>query len=136
MAPVPTGRWQRWQDWANLILGIWLFISPWILGLISPRSGSVGDFWWVGAFIFLLALWSLGMRGPVVAEWLIVLLAIWLFISPWVLGFSHVPRAAWNAWIFGVIAFFLALSALSLIRPRRPIGRPAGYADQPADRLP
>lgn len=111
-------RWNRRQDWANLILGIWLFISPWVLGLTNARSASAGNFWWVGAFTFLLALWSLGLRGPVVAEWLLVILAIWLFISPWVLGFASVPRAGWDAWIVGVIVFLLALSALSLIRPR------------------
>ena len=47
----------RWQDWANLILGVWLFISPWIL-----RSSGIynQDAWWVGALIVLVAIWGAG----------------------------------------------------------------------------
>jgi len=28
----PIGSANRWQDWVNLLLGAWLFISPWALG--------------------------------------------------------------------------------------------------------
>jgi SPW repeat len=37
-------------------------------------------------------------------------LGAWLFISPWVLGFSD--AVATNAWIFGIIIALLALSAI------------------------
>lgn len=60
-------------------------------------------------------------------DWLIVLLAAWLFISPWVLGFGGVVDggtnaagivaagmpAAGNAWVLGAIIFLLSLSAVS-----------------------
>ncbi|MFZ5558970.1 MAG: SPW repeat protein [Pseudomonadota bacterium] len=26
---------KRWQDWVNLILGVWLFVSPYVLGFAS-----------------------------------------------------------------------------------------------------
>ena len=28
----------RWQDWLNLILGAWLFISPWVLGFANTAT--------------------------------------------------------------------------------------------------
>src|SRR5215470_19223722 len=28
----------RWQDWLNLILGAWLFISPWVLGFANTAA--------------------------------------------------------------------------------------------------
>jgi hypothetical protein len=64
-------------------------------------------------------------------DWTTLVLAIWLFISPWVLQFgSGVPtspvtagpgggpiavvsNAAWNAWVLGVIVFLISLSAIS-----------------------
>lgn len=60
-------------------------------------------------------------------DWLIVLLAAWLLISPWVLNFGGVVdggtnaagivaaamHAAWNAWVLGAIIFLLSLSAVS-----------------------
>ena len=28
----------RWEEWANLILGLWLIASPWILGFAHTRA--------------------------------------------------------------------------------------------------
>jgi len=39
-------------------------------------------------------------------------LGAWLFISPWVLGFSDAGKVATNAWIFGIIIALLALTAI------------------------
>jgi len=53
-------------------------------------------------------------------------LAVWLFISPWVLGFAPVPRAAWDAWAVGVAVFLLAWAGLAVARRaalRSPLGR-------------
>ena len=53
-------------------------------------------------------------------EFLLMALGLWVFISPWVLGFSDQSRAAWDAWISGVVIFLLALWAWwSLARPDR-----------------
>lgn len=114
----------RWVDWANLILGAWLFVSPWVLGLAVPYAASPGDFWWVGGAIFIVAVWALTAPWARWTEWINAALAVWLFISPWVLGFAF-PRASWNAWGVGVVVFLLALAGLS-VAPRRPIdnGRP------------
>nr|WP_281166742.1 SPW repeat protein [Thermus igniterrae] len=43
-------------------------------------------------------------------EWLNVLLGVWLILSPWLLGFSGVGNAMWNALIVGVLVGALALS--------------------------
>lgn len=56
-------------------------------------------------------------------DWVILALGAWLFLSPWILGFTvGVPvegveaaagftTAAWNAWIVGVLIVALALWA-------------------------
>ncbi len=46
-------------------------------------------------------------------DWVNVLVAALLFVSPWTLGFSAVASAAWSAWILGVLVFTLALWALA-----------------------
>jgi len=42
-----------WEEWANLLLGIWLIISPWVLGFAHTRAMhfSIG----VGAAVAFLA---------------------------------------------------------------------------------
>jgi hypothetical protein len=71
-------------------------------------------------------------------EFLLMALGIWVFISPWVLGFSDQTRAAWDNWISGAVIFLLALWAWwTLARPsgqrqrrERRRARPSG--DRPA----
>jgi hypothetical protein len=46
-------------------------------------------------------------------DWISLVLAILLFVSPWALGFLGEGRAAWNAWVFGAIIGLLALAALT-----------------------
>ena len=31
---------QRWEDWINFVLGVWLFVSPWILGYLSVGAAA------------------------------------------------------------------------------------------------
>ncbi len=40
------------------------------------------------------------------------ILAAILFASPWILGFSEVQAASWNAWISGLAVAILALAAI------------------------
>jgi len=136
----------RWTDWAILILSIWLFMSPWVLSTIvvttrGPDGGSFmarganpGDFWGVGAALFVVALWALTTPWARWMEQSAALLAVWLFISPWVLGFA-LFRAAWDAWIVAILVWLLALAALAVIPPasvwRRPMGRVARRRDHP-----
>ncbi len=80
----------------------------------------------------MVALWALGAPWARWTEWLNMALAVWLFISPWVLGFAHVRRAAWDAWGVGVVVFLLAWAGLAAARGlwlRRPVvrgGEPLG----------
>ncbi|MDX8482757.1 SPW repeat protein [Mesorhizobium sp. VK24D] len=47
-------------------------------------------------------------------DWVTLVLAICLFISPWVIGFTAAVMPAWNAWIVGVLLGALALATLSV----------------------
>ena len=43
-------------------------------------------------------------------------LAVFLFISPWLIGFRDVPAASWNAWICGGLIALLAAAASSEVQ--------------------
>lgn len=49
-----------WEEWANLLLGLWLIVSPWLLGFAHTRAMhfSIGIGCLV-AFMALLELWLL-----------------------------------------------------------------------------
>lgn len=47
-----------WEEWTELALGLWLVVSPWVLGfaeLVPAMSTAVAT----GAVITALALWTL-----------------------------------------------------------------------------
>jgi hypothetical protein len=119
--------WARWQHWIAMLVGIWLFISPWVL-TTTGSADAARNAWIVGAAIFVVALIALGTPNNPTADWVHVVLGVWLFISPWVLGYTGVKDGSWNAWILGVITVILALSALQMRRevpggPQRSVGR-------------
>jgi hypothetical protein len=101
---------KHWQDPLNLILGLWLVASPWVLGhqaVTNPTWNAVI----LGALIAVAALFAL-FRVMAWEEWTNVILGVWLVVSPWVLGFSGLAPAMWNAVIVGVVVAALALWAL------------------------
>jgi hypothetical protein len=100
----------RWQDWAGLILGAWLAISPCVLGFTANDCAT-----WnaviVGVAIAAYSFIEIEMPKPW-EEWVNLVLGVWLIVSPLALGYQAVP--AWNAVFVGVLVVLLAAWAMSL----------------------
>ncbi|HZT87232.1 MAG TPA: SPW repeat protein [Stellaceae bacterium] len=130
-AQYPTGyynyyRRNRPYDFINLLLAIWLFISPWVLQFGSSAGGGTvpaavisrasWNAWVMGVLVFLVALWAIS-RMDSWKEGLNELFGAWIFASPWALGYTHLSAAAWDQWITGALIFLIALWSLSSARP-------------------
>jgi hypothetical protein len=102
---------KHWQDPVNLLLGLWLIAAPWLLGFGAEANPT----WNAVIFGLLIAVVSLVTLFRVMAweEWLNLAAGVWLVISPWVLGYSGVAMALYNAVIVGVLVAVLALWALA-----------------------
>ncbi len=46
-------------------------------------------------------------------DWLTLIIGVWLFFSVWLLGFSGIAFAMWNALVFGVLIAAAALLAIT-----------------------
>jgi hypothetical protein len=101
------GMWKRWQDWASLVLGVLLFISPFVFNGMSIQ-GAQWAAWVGGALLVVIGLWDLARPDNQFGEWLSGLVGVLIFVSPWVLGFTVLTQMAWSAWIVGVLAVVLA----------------------------
>lgn len=99
----------HWQDAGNLLLGAWLLFSPWLLGYTGEAAAATNAYI-VGAAIALIAAGALYAYQKW-EEWLNVALAIWLVISPWVLGFSAMAAVMYNAVVIGLLVLALAFWA-------------------------
>jgi hypothetical protein len=102
---------KHWQDPLNLVLGLWMLVSPWVLGH-QAETPPTWNAVILGILIAGAALFAL-FRVMAWEEWVSVAFGIWLVISPWLLGFSALVTAVWNAVIVGVIVAALALWALA-----------------------
>jgi phosphoglycerol transferase MdoB-like AlkP superfamily enzyme len=74
----------NWQAWAKLILGIWLFVSPWVVRYTDHVKLS-WDAWAVGVVLVVVSIATL-MRLEIWEDWFDLVLGAWVFISPWALG--------------------------------------------------
>lgn len=103
----------RWQDWVNLLVGAWLFFSPWMLKY-STMERAAWDSYVLGAAVVLFALWAI-YAPKAWEEWTILALGAWLVVSPIVLGFSLQRDTTWNMVITGAAVMLFA--DFSLYRP-------------------
>jgi hypothetical protein len=100
----------RWQDMINLIIGAWLFFSPWLLQYATGGTPA-WDAYILGAAIVVFAAWAL-FAPQAWEEWTNLVLGLWLIVSPWVLGFSSQYAATWNMVIVGLVVVIFSVYAL------------------------
>lgn len=92
---------QRWQDRAGVVLGVLLFLSPWLVGF-SAMTAAAASAWIIG--IATVVIFAVALAKPQQwEEWVNVVLAVVLLLSPFVLGFTGVAGAAWTHWILGIL---------------------------------
>ena len=103
---------QPWKDAANLILGIWLALSPTVLAYVDQDIPTLNATV-VGIIIALLAAGAL-LSFARWEEWLNVALGTWLIVSPFLLGYPAHTEILSNQIAVGLLVCSLALwSALA-----------------------
>jgi len=91
---------KRWQDWVVLVLGIWLFFSPFVLNYTQTTAAV--NAYVIGLAAALFAILAL-LDSKLWEEWVNLALGAWLIISPFVLGYSSLATPAWNHVIVGLL---------------------------------
>lgn len=102
---------KRREDWANLVLGIWLLFAPSIFGLTHEAAWTT---YGVGTAVAIGCLWELDVSESNVAEWFNFWIGGYYFVSPWIFGYADESSAAWNAWLVGAAVALLAALALPM----------------------
>lgn len=101
---------KHWQDPLNAVLGVWVILSPWVLGYQDTRLAMIN------ALVVGLALSAAALGAIFVPraweEWTEVVLGAWLVIAPWVFGFSTHYQATLGTVVTGLVIVALALWTL------------------------
>jgi hypothetical protein len=96
----------------NLLLGIWVFVSPWVYG--AAGNPNAWNSWILGALVAIFALIRLGNpAGARGIAWVNMILGAWLFVSPWVYGYTGNTGRFINSLCAGVIIFALSIYGAS-----------------------
>ena len=101
--------WQRWQDWAALVIGVLTALSPLVTTTDAAATWTMVV---LGVLVAITALWSLGAPGSVASEYVHGVLGVLLFIAPWVIGYTALVGASWTSWVAGVLIVVVAAAAL------------------------
>lgn len=98
---------KRWQDQVILLLGLWLFISPWVLGYAADSPQAINAYV-VGIVMAVLAAFDL-YKTYLWAVVINLLLGAWVAISPWVPALADRSAMMTNSVIVGIAVVVLAL---------------------------
>ncbi len=101
---------KRWLDGINVLLGAWMFLSPWILGFADSRGPASWSAWVLGAAIFIFGLAAASYPG-VWEEAVTLILGVLSVISPWLLGFRNDTTPVTNAVVVGLLVTGFAVAA-------------------------
>lgn len=102
---------RRWADWGNMIIGIALFISPFIReypddlpeAMWNAFGSGLAVMTFAAVAVYLPRAWEEGIN---------TLLGVWLVAAPWALGFSHHRDIATISIFAGCAVMILALWAM------------------------
>lgn len=98
-------------DKISIVLGIVLFLSPWLFGFASVQDAALSAHI-VGAIIFVIAI-SEVVAFKIWEEWIGIAAGVWLLFAPFVLGFNtHVEALATHVMI-GLAVILFAVWSMS-----------------------
>ncbi len=103
MAGAPPA--ERSASVADLILGVWLFLSA-FLWMHTPAQRA--NTWILGVLFAVGALVAMQVAR---ALWAHVVLSIWLFISVWALPHES-PATMWNNALVAIAVFVISLAGV------------------------
>jgi uncharacterized membrane protein HdeD (DUF308 family) len=105
--------WRRWQDYATMVFGVLLFISPLVFGETSQQVATISAYV-LGILLFVSGIITAATREARRSPILNVpgVAAVLTFLAPWVLGFSGVTGIAWTAWALAILTILVGATFL------------------------
>ena len=103
-------RVKHWQDAVTALLGVWLLVSPWVLGYQGVVVAMVSTMA-IGALLIANSFGAMQV-SQAWEEWLDVILGVVLMLLPLLLGFDAVRPALQNSLLVGGAVTVLALWVL------------------------
>ncbi len=109
-----------WEDWLGMLVGVWLIVSPWLLGYSDETTPQLLA---VVPGAILVAAELANVEGHTDAEeWVDVMVGAGLVVAPFVFGFDSETVPTGNSIASGLATMLLAGWALSPLDGKIRIG--------------
>jgi hypothetical protein len=96
----------RFQDYANFVLGVLLFVSPWALGYADQEMAA--RIAWIGGLIVAILSFAAIIKFAEWEEWVNLLVGLAVIVSPFAFGFTGVTHAVLAHYVLG---FLIAIAS-------------------------
>jgi hypothetical protein len=96
-----------WEDWAGMMLGIVIGLSPWFVG-VQDQQGVMWNALIVGGLVVALS----GLEMVDLRRWeetVTAICGLWLICSPFVLGYAGSALATWHLTLGTLVVLLAAL---------------------------
>jgi hypothetical protein len=107
--------------WVNLLLGIWLIVGLFALGVARLSPVALTNNIIIGVLVLVMSWWVITAAAPPTgAAWFQVFCGLWLLASPFVLKYRQLRTVAGNDIVVGIIVIAVALAEARAVarRPR------------------
>jgi hypothetical protein len=104
----------RMASGINILLGIWLIISPWVFGYASVGPAAMWNSVVVGALVLIMA--ATRFASPHTApglSWTNLILGLWTIAAPWIYVYDNLGNALWDNVATGLAIVAVAIWAAS-----------------------
>ena len=110
MAGIRLNVHRTWEDWAGMVLGVLIGLSPWLTGQ-QDNQVVMWNAVVVGALVLALAALELAglQRWEEIGE---IACGVWLIASPFVFGYAGAGTLRYWHFVLGVIVVLLAVVVL------------------------
>lgn len=96
----------------TLLTGLYVAVSPWIVGFSATRSLGTSDLIVGIAVAFLAYGFATALDRAHGMTWTLPVLGVWVIVSPWILqGFTPTAGMIWSNVVAGALLTFLGLNA-------------------------
>src|SRR5215211_6232458 len=105
---------ERTCDVLNLILGAFLFFTPWIFGFAAGAQTQNAMISGIIIAVVSIAALAAFMEWE---EWVNLVVGLWVLVSPWILGFANTTAMQVHAVIGILVAAIAAVELWMMHRP-------------------
>jgi hypothetical protein len=92
-------------DVLNVLVGLWLIISPFVMGGVLAQMGT--QFTVVGLFVGVLSILNYFRPHDTWMSWVNLLAGLWLVVSPFVMGYTSTTLLMYSI-VPGIIVLILS----------------------------